>query len=64
MRAFLAIAFFEVRTRLRRLSTWVYFLVFAALAMMWIAAAGGVIPGAIISFGSGKVWINSPFAIA
>jgi len=23
-----------------------------------------VIPGAIISFGSGKVWINSPFAIA
>ena len=64
MRAFLAIAHFEVRTRLRRLSTWVYFLVFGELAMMWIAAAGGVIPGAIISFGSGKVWINSPFAIA
>ena len=63
MRAFLAIAAFEVRTRMKRLSTWVYFVVFFALAMLWIAAAGGAIEGAIISFGSGKVWINSPYAI-
>ncbi|HET9339870.1 MAG TPA: M1 family aminopeptidase [Casimicrobiaceae bacterium] len=64
MGAFLAIAAFEARTRLRRLSTWVYFAIFVALSMMWVAAAGGAIEGAIVSFGSGKVWINSPFAIA
>ena len=64
MDAFLAIAGFEARTRLKRLSTWAYFAVFFALSMLWIAAAGGAIEGAIISFGSGKVWINSPYAIA
>ncbi|MEO8485008.1 MAG: M1 family aminopeptidase [Betaproteobacteria bacterium] len=64
MRAFATIAAFEVRTRLKRLSTWVYFAIFFALAILWVAAAGGAIPGAIVSFGSGKVWINSPFAIA
>ena len=37
MRAFLAIAGFEIRTRLRRLSTWVYFVVFASLTALWIA---------------------------
>ena len=40
-----------------------YFAIFFALALLWIAAAGGAIPGAIVSFGSGKVWINSPYAI-
>ena len=64
MRAFAALALFEVRTRLRRVSTWVYFAIFFALAMLWVAAAGGAIPGAIVSFGSGKVYINSPYAIA
>ena len=60
----LTIARFEVKTRLKRISTWVYFAVFLALAMFWVAAAGGAIPHAIVSFGSGKVWINSPYAIA
>jgi ABC-2 type transport system permease protein len=64
MRALATIAMFEFRTRVRRISTWVYFSVFFALAMLWVAAAGGAIPGAIVSFGSGKVWINSPYAIA
>jgi len=59
-----AIASFELRTRLKRLSTWVYFVVFLALAMLWTAAAGGVFANANIVFGSGKVWINSPYAIA
>ncbi len=63
MRNLLTIAAFEFRTRLKRLSSWVYFAIFFALAMLWVAAAGGVISGAIISFGSGKVWINSPFAV-
>ena len=62
--AFATIAAFEFRTRIRRISTWVYFAIFAALAMLWAAAAGGAITGAIVSFGSGKVWINSPYAIA
>jgi ABC-type transport system involved in multi-copper enzyme maturation permease subunit len=64
MRNVLTIAAFEFRTRAKRISTWVYFAIFFALAMLWVAAAGGVIQGAIVSFGSGKVWINSPYAIA
>jgi len=64
MRNFAAIARFEVSTRLRRISTWVYFVVFAAIAMMWVGAAGGIIPNAIVSFGSSKVWINSPYAVS
>ena len=64
MRNLLTIAVFEFRTRIRRISTWVYFVIFFALAMFWIAAAGGTIKGAIVSFGSGKIWVNSPYAIA
>jgi len=64
MRPLLAIAAFEFRTRVKRISTWVYFLVFFSLAMLWTAAAGGAVPNAIVAFGSGKVWVNSPYAIA
>ncbi len=64
MRNALTIASFEISTRLRRISTWVYFAVFFFLALAWVAAAGGLVPHAIIAFGSGKVWINSPYAIA
>ena len=39
------IASFELRSRLKLLSTWVYFAVFFALAMLWIAAAGGLFKG-------------------
>ncbi len=60
----LDIAGFELRTRAKRISTWVYFAVFFAVAMTWTAAAGGAISSANIVFGSGKVWINSPYAIA
>jgi ABC-2 type transport system permease protein len=64
MRNMLSIARFEVATRLKRISTWVYFAVFFAIAIFWVAAAGGMIKSAVVSFGSGKVWINSPFAVA
>ena len=64
MRNLWTIAAFEFRTRLKRISTWVYFAIFFALAMFWVAAAGGVIEHAMVSFGSGKIWINSPFAIS
>ncbi len=59
----LHIALFEARQRLRLLSTWVYFGMFFLLAMLWMAAAGGVFKEAFVSFGS-KIYINSPFAIA
>ena len=64
MQALRAIAAFEFATRVKRISTWVYFAVFAAVAMLWTAAAGGAIKDAVVSFGSGKVWVNSPYAIA
>ncbi|MES2899795.1 MAG: M1 family aminopeptidase [Pseudomonadota bacterium] len=59
----LAIALFEARQRLKMLSTWVYFGMFFALAMLWMAAAGGVFKEATVSFG-GKVFINAPGPIA
>ena len=60
----LAIARFEFATKLTRISTWVYFGVFAAAAMLWMAAAGGVFASANVVFSSDKVFINSPYAIA
>ena len=59
-----AIASFEFRSRLKLLSTWVYFAVFFALAMLWMAAAGGLFKDAAVSFGSGKVYVNSPYGLA
>lgn len=59
-----AIASFEFRSRLKLLSTWVYFVVFLALAMLWMAAAGGLFKDAAISFGSGKVYVNAPYSLA
>ncbi len=64
MRAALAIAGFELRTKLPRISTAVYFVVFATLAALWIAAAGGAFQGAKVAFSSDKVYINAPYAIA
>ncbi|MDB5952320.1 MAG: hypothetical protein JWR65_4175 [Massilia sp.] len=58
----LAIALFEARQRLKLLSTWVYFAMFLALAMLWMAAAGGVFKEANVSFGS-RVFINAPRSI-
>ena len=63
MSPLLAIAGFEFRSRLKLISTWVYFLVFFAVALLWMAAAGGLFKDAAVSFGSGKVAINSPFAL-
>ena len=57
-----AIALFEARQRLKMLSTWVYFGMFLLLAMLWMAAAGGVFKEAMVSFG-GRVFINAPRSI-
>ncbi|HVY46000.1 MAG TPA: M1 family aminopeptidase [Minicystis sp.] len=64
MRAALAIAAFEVESRLRRISTWVYVALFFAIAVFFVLAAGGAIAGAHVDFGTGgKVFINSPYSI-
>ena len=59
----LAIALFEARQRLKMLSTWIYFGMFLALAMLWMAAAGGVFRDAFVSFG-GPGLINAPRQVA
>ena len=47
-----AIALFEARQRLKLVSTWMYFLGFLALAMLWMAAAGGFFKSASVVLGS------------
>ncbi|HAT30048.1 MAG TPA: hypothetical protein DCW29_04115 [Janthinobacterium sp.] len=59
----LAIALFEARQRLKLPSTWVYFLMFMLLAMLWMASVGGVFKEAPITFG-GRVLLNAPRTIA
>ncbi|MCC2958121.1 hypothetical protein LK542_21080 [Massilia sp. IC2-477] len=58
-----AIARFEARQRLKLLSTWIYFGMFLALAMLWMAAAGGAFKDALVTFG-GRVLINAPRQVA
>ncbi|MCC7326585.1 MAG: hypothetical protein IT521_07255 [Burkholderiales bacterium] len=60
----LAIAWFDFNRRLRAVSTYVYFVLFAFLGGLWMAAAGGVFAGASVSFGGDKVLINGPYALA
>jgi hypothetical protein len=60
----LTIAAFELRQRLRRISTFVYFLVFFSLSALFVCMAGGAIAGASVDFGTaGKVLLNSPYAL-
>jgi ABC-type transport system involved in multi-copper enzyme maturation permease subunit len=61
----LTIANFEFSQRLRRISTYVYFVVFCGLGYLFTLMSGGGIPGATVDFGTGgKVMVNSPFALA
>ena len=59
-----AIAWFDFVRRLRMVSTYVYFAVFGALAGFWMAAAGGALPSASVSFGGDKILINGTYALA
>ncbi|NML63762.1 ABC transporter permease subunit [Hymenobacter sp. RP-2-7] len=64
---FLPIFLFELKYRLRRPATWIYFLVLALLTGLLVAAAGGVFGSAInISLGGDgqTVKINSPFSVS
>ncbi|HLL55907.1 MAG TPA: M1 family aminopeptidase [Myxococcaceae bacterium] len=60
----LRIALFEIRKRLRWISTYVYFGMFLALAFLLMLVAGGTFKGAAAGFGSGgKVLANAPYAL-
>ena len=59
-----AITFFAIKTRLKRLSSLVYFLVFFSLSFFIILVAGGGIKGFNASFGiADKIYLNSPYAL-
>jgi ABC-type transport system involved in multi-copper enzyme maturation permease subunit len=64
MSAMLAIAWFDFVRRLRMVSTYVYFVLFAVIAGLWMAAAGGALSNAAVNFGGDKVLINGPYALA
>src|SRR6516164_1584647 len=58
------IALFELRSRLRLVSTWIYFGVYALLSCLWFAAISGAIPNVQIVLGSEKILVNSPYSLA
>ena len=65
MTQFVAILAWEVRYYLRRISTWVYFLIFFAMSFFFMLVAGGAWPELNFALGSGgKVLANAPFALA
>ena len=65
MTAFIAILRWEIRYYLRRISTWVYFAIFFAIAFLFMLAAGGAWSEVNLAIGSGgKVLANAPFALA
>ena len=55
---------FELQQRLRRISTYVYFVVFAVLGCLFTLLSGGAFAGGSVEFGTGgKVLVNSPYAL-
>lgn len=55
---------FEFSRRLRRISTYVYFLVFFGLGFLFVLMSGGAFPDATVDWGTGgKVLVTSPFAL-
>ena len=59
-----AIALFELQQRLRRISTYVYFVVFFGLGLLFALMSGGAFSQASVDFGTGgKILLNSPYAL-
>ncbi len=55
---------FELKIRIRSLSSYIYFLMFFSLGLLMALAAGGAISGASVNFGTGaKVFVNAPMTI-
>jgi ABC-type transport system involved in multi-copper enzyme maturation permease subunit len=65
MAQFLSVLRWEVAYYLRRISTWVYFGIYAAIAFLFMLLSGGAFKQASAVFGGGgKVLANAPYAIA
>jgi ABC-2 type transport system permease protein len=55
---------FEFSRRLRRISTYVYFVVFFGLGFLFVLMSGGAFKEATVDFGTGgRVLVTSPFAL-
>ena len=61
---FWTIAWFDFARRLRMVSTWVYVVLYAVIAGLWMAAAGGAVRGTMVNFGGDKILINGTNALA
>jgi ABC-type transport system involved in multi-copper enzyme maturation permease subunit len=65
MTQFLAVLQWEVAYYLRRISTWVYFGIYALIGFLFMLLSGGAFKEAAAVFGGGgKVLANAPYAIA
>ena len=65
MRAFGYIVGWELRYYLQRISTWIYFLIFATIGFIFmLVTAGAFSEVAVVLGGGGKVLANSPYALA
>lgn len=62
--ALATIAAFDFGRRLRSVSTWVYFVLYATISGLWMAAAGGAFSSISVNFGGDKILINGPYALA
>ena len=59
-----AIALFELENGVRRISTYIYFLLFLAFGYLMFVAAGGAFAGVDLGLGAGgKVFANSPYLL-
>ena len=65
MPTFAYIFLWDVRYYLRRISTWIYFGIYAAIGFLFMLIAGGAFDeAAVVVGGGGKVLANSPFTLA
>src|SRR4051812_47358587 len=65
MTAFLTILRWELRYYLRRISTWVYFSIFAGIAFLLMLVLGGAFDEVSAALGGGgKVVVNAPYQLA
>jgi ABC-2 type transport system permease protein len=65
MRQFALVLRWELVYYLRRISTWVYFGIYAAIGFLFMLLSGGAFREAAAVFGGGgKVMANAPFALA
>ena len=59
-----AIALFELKNGVRRISTYIYFILFLAFGYLTLIAAGGAFAGVNLGLGTGgKVFANSPYLL-